>query len=109
MSSLYSEDIIRLLIKYGYYYGFFYQVCHNKDFLNNLSIRKKEKNKRKKWVLRSTNLEKMVGIYAFKNKINNLMYVGQSKNIAKRKATHFRYAFNPNAHEYGWQCLRLSV
>ena len=23
MSSLYSEDIIRLLIKYGYYYGFF--------------------------------------------------------------------------------------
>lgn len=43
----------------------------------------------------------MVGIYAFKNKINNFMYVGQSKNIAKRKATHFRYAFNPNAHEYG--------
>lgn len=42
----------------------------------------------------------MVGIYAFKNTINNKMYIGQSRNIERRKSKHLSFAFNVNTRDY---------
>lgn len=42
----------------------------------------------------------MVGIYAFKNTINNKMYIGQSRNIQRRKSKHLSFAFNVNTRDY---------
>lgn len=39
----------------------------------------------------------MIGIYCIKNKVNNKVYIGQSKNIKRRWRTH-RYNLNKNQH-----------
>ena len=36
----------------------------------------------------------MVGIYKYQNLINGKIYIGQSKDIARRKKDHFTRAFN---------------
>ena len=45
----------------------------------------------------------MVGIYKFINKINEKLYIGQSKNLNCRKKQHLKNAFNPNNRDY--DCL----
>lgn len=42
----------------------------------------------------------MVGIYKFQNKTNGKIYIGQSKDVEKRKQQHFEHAFNVKRHDY---------
>lgn len=42
----------------------------------------------------------MIGIYKFTNKINNKVYVGQSKNIEERYKNHIRSCFTPKCNRY---------
>lgn len=42
----------------------------------------------------------MIGIYKFQNKINGLVYIGQSINIEKRKAQHYSSAKSPSNSSY---------
>lgn len=42
----------------------------------------------------------MIGIYKITNKINNLVYIGQSVNIERRWKAHKNRPFNENAKEY---------
>lgn len=48
----------------------------------------------------------MVGIYIIKNKINGKIYIGQSRNIAKRWNTHLNTATNLNKKEYDYPLYR---
>lgn len=48
----------------------------------------------------------MIGIYKITNTINNMCYIGQSKNIHKRWNNHKSVYNNENAHEYDYYLYR---
>ena len=59
--------------------------------------------------------KKIVGIYYFKNKINEKGYVGQSRNITRRKCAHKYSINNPKQYfshalkKYGWENFEFKI
>ena len=48
----------------------------------------------------------MTGIYKITNKINNKMYIGQSKDIKKRWKQHLYEMNNKKSHSYNYELYR---